>query len=281
MEEKDRNFETSETDSKTSVDPARVDRWIDNALSGIQDIPLDPESGISREQVLNGARVIAGHLEDYKDLMMREECAIREVRTKLEVLNTEYSVKSLRNPISRITSRLKSTSSIIQKMIRYGAEFSIDGIENSLNDIAGIRVVCEYIDDIYTIADALLSQTDITLIRKKDYIENPKPNGYRSLHLIISVPVFFSNQTKNMKVEVQIRTIAMDFWASLEHQLKYKQHIKDQERIVKELKDCAETISGIDKKMLGLRNEISKGPDLESEEKALMDELNQFDFSFE
>lgn len=240
------------------IDPAKVDLWVVNSINGVQDSPLGFLAGVSRDEVIEGARELVDFLTAYKELLMMESCAIKEVQTKLEVLNTEYSVRSQRNPINNIQTRLKSTSSIIQKMRRVGAELTVSEIEENLNDIAGIRVVCEYIDDIYTIADALVSQSDITLIRCKDYIKNPKPNGYRSLHLIVSVPVFFSKQTKDMKVEVQIRTIAMDFWASLEHQMKYKKNIEGQDRIVGELKECADSISKIDEKMLSLRNEISR-----------------------
>ena len=140
----------------------------------------------------------------FRELMMMYNCAIREVRTKLEVLNDELSIRNSRNPIEFIESRIKRPLSIVDKLKRYGEPVNVESIERSLNDVAGIRVICPFIDDIYSVADMLLSQDDITLIKKKDYIENPKPNGYRSLHLILEVPVFFSNQKKPMRVEVQI-----------------------------------------------------------------------------
>lgn len=168
----------------------------------------------------------------FRELMMMYNCAIREVRTKLEVLNDELSIRNSRNPIEFIESRIKRPLSIVDKLKRYGEPVNVESIERSLNDVAGIRVICPFIDDIYSVADMLLSQDDITLIKKKDYIENPKPNGYRSLHLILEVPVFFSNQKKPMRVEVQIRTIAMDFWSSVDHQLKYKHDVPNADELV-------------------------------------------------
>ena len=155
-----------------------------------------------------------------------------------------------------ITSRIKRPLSIIQKLGRYDAPFTVESVEERLNDVAGIRVICSFIDDIYAIADMLLQQDDITLIRQKDYIQNPKPNGYRSLHLIVEIPVFFSEQKKNMRVEVQIRTIAMDFWASVDHQLKYKQDVENPEAVSAELKECADIIAQTDARMLAIKNHI-------------------------
>ena len=186
---------------------------------------------------------------EFQELMMMYSCAIREMRTKLEVLNDELSVHHQRNPIEFITSRVKKPLSIVEKLHRYGVPVSVESVEKNLNDVAGVRVICSFIDDIYTVADMLPRQDDITLIKKKDYIEHPKDNGYRSLHLIIEIPVFFSNQKKNMRVEVQIRTIAMDFWASVDHQLKYKQNIEDVENtdeLSAELKECADIIAQTD-----------------------------------
>lgn len=164
-------------------------------------------------------------------------CAIKEMRTKFDVLNTEYSIRYQRNPINFITTRVKSTHSILEKMNRIRNRFTLKDVAECLNDIAGVRVICSYIDDIYRLAEALTAQDDIRLLEKKDYIQNPKPNGYRSLHLIVSVPVFFAEQRQELKVEVQIRTIAMDFWASLEHQIKYKKEIPDQAEIIARLKE--------------------------------------------
>ena len=192
----------------------------------------------------------------FRELMMMYNCAIREVRTKLEVLNDELSIRNSRNPIEFIESRIKRPLSIVDKLKRYGEPVNVESIERSLNDVAGIRVICPFIDDIYSVADMFLSQDDITLIKKKDYIENPKPNGYRSLHLILEVPVFFSNQKKPMRVEVQIRTIAMDFWSSVDHQLKYKHDVPNADELSAQLKECADIISQTDMRMLAIKNQL-------------------------
>ena len=218
-------------------------------------------------------------LVGYRELMMMYTCAMKEVRTKFEVLDTEFRVRYQRNPISSISTRLKHTNSIMTKLDRYGYRFSLENIEKYIQDAAGIRVICSYIDDIYGIADALLEQDDITLITRKDYIIHPKPNGYRSLHLIVEVPVFFAKFKKSMKVEVQIRTIAMDFWASLEHQLKYKQNIPNQQEIVAQLKECADVISMTDQKMIGIRQQIEAVSDAPTEEEILLDKLSRMDMN--
>lgn len=196
---------------------------------------------------------------EFQELMMRYSCAIREVRTKLEVLNDELSIHHKRNPIEFITSRIKLPISIVEKLRRYGEPVSVEAVENCLNDVAGVRVICSFIDDIYAVADMLLRQDDVTLVKKKDYIQSPKDNGYRSLHLIIEIPVFFSNQKKSMRVEVQIRTIAMDFWASVDHQLKYKQDVENPEEVSKELKECADIIAQTDARMLAIKDKIYSG----------------------
>lgn len=214
---------------------------------------------------------------DYKELRMMYACAIKEVQTKFEVLETEFKVRYQRNPISSIQTRLKSSSSIIEKMIRKGIPFSMENLEAQIHDLAGIRVICSYMDDIYALADALTSQDDITLVEQKDYIRHPKPNGYRSLHLIVSVPVFFSRQKRQIKVEVQIRTIAMDFWASLEHQMKYKREIPDQQHIVAQLKSCAEDIARVDMEMMDIRRRLEESVDEPTEDDLLIAHLKKLD----
>ena len=190
-------------------------------------------------------------------LMVYYRCAIMEVETKLKVLNEEFSLKHDRNPINSIKCRLKSFSSIREKLQREGIMATPDQIEKNLNDIAGVRVICSFLDDVYDIAEALLKQDDIKIVRVKDYIKNPKPNGYRSLHLIVEIPIFLMDEKKLMRVEVQFRTIAMDFWASLEHKLKYKKNIEtDIEEISAELKICADEISRLDNKMQQIHNKI-------------------------
>ena len=183
--------------------------------------------------------------------------AIKEVRTKIEILSEDFAVRHDYNPIHHMERRLKSPESIEEKLQRYGKEISIESARENIMDIAGIRVVCNFIDDVYAIADMLMEQNDITLIAKKDSIENPKDNGYRSLHLVLSVPVFLLNGCESVPVEVQIRTVAMDFWASLEHQLRYKKGKELTTKINFELKACAEVSAKLDKRMQGLFDEIN------------------------
>ncbi len=192
----------------------------------------------------------------FQEAMMMYTCAIRGVKAKLEVLNDELSVRNQRNPIEMIKSRVKKPMSIVEKLQRRGLEVSLDSMINNLHDIAGIRVICSFVDDIYQVADMLTRQDDVKVLAVKDYIRHPKENGYRSYHMIIEIPVFFSNEKRQMQVEVQIRTIAMDFWASLDHQLKYKKDFFDSEEISRELKKCAETIAQTDEKMLSIRKSI-------------------------
>ena len=195
----------------------------------------------------------------FAELMMRYKCAMLEVKTKFDVLNTQLSLENDRNPFESINCRIKTVASIIEKLDRKGFELTAESIEKNLNDVAGIRVICSFIEDIYLLADRLCSQDDIRLIERKDYIKNPKPNGYRSLHLIVEIPIFLMDEKKFMRVEVQFRTIAMDFWASLEHKLKYKKNIEtDLQEISAELKTCAEEISRLDNKMQEIHNKINK-----------------------
>ena len=186
----------------------------------------------------------------FQQAMMRYTCAIREVKTKLEVLNDELSVKNQRNPIEMIKSRVKKPKSIVEKLQRRGFEISLESMEKNLDDVAGIRIICSFLDDIYEVADMLIRQDDVKVIAVKDYIQNPKPNGYRSYHMIIEIPVFFSDSKKPIRVEVQIRTIAMDFWASLEHDLKYKS-VSEVQGIdsYDELKDCSRIIEDVESRM--------------------------------
>lgn len=197
--------------------------------------------------------------QEFEELMMMYSCAIREVKTKLEVLNDELSVRYNRNPIEFIKSRLKKPISILKKLEKNGYELTLESVMANLNDVAGVRVVCYFIDDIYDVARWLAKQDDIRLLEVKDYIRHPKDNGYRSLHMIVEIPVFFSEEKRQMRVEVQIRTIAMDFWASLEHQLRYKRDldkVDNPEAIGKELKQCAEIIADTDLRMQEIREKI-------------------------
>ena len=209
-----------------------------------------------RTEITEDAKAFIGQLAQFQELMMMYNCAIREVRNKLEVLNDELAVRSPHNPIEMIKSRVKKPVSIAGKLKRRGYEMSVDSIRRNLNDVAGIRVICAFIDDIYKIAGMLSSQDDITVIQVKDYIRHPKANGYRSYHMIVEIPVFFSDEKVPMRVEVQIRTIAMDFWASLEHQMKYKQDIEGAEEIVERLAQIAGQINRTDMEMQEIRDRI-------------------------
>lgn len=195
--------------------------------------------------------------EEMSTLMVYYRCAIMEVETKLKVLNEEFSLKHDRNPINSIKSRLKSYSSIKEKLQREGIMATPDQIEKNLNDIAGVRVICSFLDDVYDIAEALLKQDDIKIIRVKDYIKNPKPNGYRSLHLIIKIPIFLQHEKHMVKVEIQLRTIAQDFWASLEHQMRYKKNFEFTEAMGKELLECATMSASLDERMEKLNKTVN------------------------
>lgn len=200
----------------------------------------------------------------FNDLMMYR-CAIREVQTKLEVLDDEFSVEYKRNPISFIKTRIKKPESIYRKLQKLGYDFTAENIQEQLNDVAGVRVVCAFIDDIYTVANLIAGQDDIKVIKIKDYIKNPKPNGYRSYHMIVEIPVFFSKGKTPMRVELQIRTNGMDFWATLEHQLRYKKGIKDlpgYAEISEELLRSAQAVIETDNEMQQIKNKIGMFHDI-------------------
>ncbi|MBQ7903392.1 MAG: GTP pyrophosphokinase family protein [Oscillospiraceae bacterium] len=186
-------------------------------------------------------------------LMTYYRCAMLEVETKFKVLDAEYSMQHDRNPINSVKTRLKKFESIIEKLERRNLPFSINSIEENLNDIAGVRVICSFVEDVYTLAEALLNQDDVQLIERKDYIQNPKSNGYRSLHLIVAIPIFLENEKRMMKVEIQLRTIAMDCWASLEHQLHYKKDYEFDDESMAKLYECAQLSMKLDTIMDELR----------------------------
>ena len=200
-------------------------------------------------------------IEGIKGFIVQQQiynAAIKEIRTKLEILDEEFQVKYDYNPIHHIEHRLKTPESIYNKLKNKNYEFTLESIRKNLTDVAGIRVICNYIDDIYRIADLLLSQDNVKLIEIRDYIKNPKSNGYRSLHIIVEVPIFLAEKTENVPVEIQIRTIAMDFWASLEHQLKYKSKDEVSEELHGRLKSCAEAIAKLDVEMQSIYKEIKE-----------------------
>ncbi len=197
-------------------------------------------------------------ISKFQEIMMMYGCATREVRTKLEVLNDDFSVRYKRNPIEIIKTRVKQPLSLFQKINRRGLAVEENTLLNEIQDIAGVRVICSFIDDIYEVARLLVGQDDITLLNVKDYIRDPKPNGYRSLHLIIQVPVFFADHAQKMTVEVQIRKLAIEYWTSLEHEMHYKKDdpLANAAEIEEELRQCAETIAETDKRLQAIRMKI-------------------------
>lgn len=210
-------------------------------------------------QITEGGEIgLPEAIRSFQTLLMQYRCAIREIETKLHVLNEEFSLEHERNPIELIESRVKEPASIMEKMQRKGYEISVKNIEEKLNDVAGVRVICSFVEDIYYLASMLSAQDDLEVLKIKDYIRKPKKNGYRSLHLIIQIPIFLSSEKRYMRVEVQFRTIAMDFWASLDHKLKYKKDVKNPELIVEELRKCADIISSVDLRMQEIRNMIEE-----------------------
>ena len=203
------------------------------------------------------------YFEDNKEILEKEysyyECALMNVETKFNILNRQFSNYYDRNPIESISARLKSKDSLIRKINRYNLDLDLDSIKEGINDIAGIRIVCSFIDDIYRLERDFLSQDDVVLLTRKDYIENPKASGYRSLHLIVEVPIYLRDGKKMVRVEVQMRTIAMDFWASLEHKIRYKKNIskEDLKMIAKELVECADLTNEVDNRMKHIRDSIT------------------------
>ena len=217
----------------------------------------------SLEQILTDNAGAPEAIEEFKkagrqfeELMMMYSSAIREVRTKLEVLNDEFKVRRRHNPIQYIKHRVKKPASIYEKLNRRGFPVTLESIEENLHDVAGVRVVCGYIQDIYMVEQMFTSQDDVKILLVKDYIKNPKENGYRSLHLVVEIPVFFSNECKPMKVEVQFRTIAMDNWASLEHQMHYKTDGEVPADIIQALKECSDALAATDLRMQSIYNTL-------------------------
>lgn len=208
-----------------------------------------------QSNIMEQMKMFMLHSRPFIEMQMMYSCAIREVQTKAEVLNEEMSVRYHRNPISSISSRVKTPDSIIQKLYNKGLPFTVESIMANLSDVAGVRIICEFVDDIYRVAGLIAMQDDLRVVKIKDYIKTPKSNGYRSYHMIVEIPVFFSKGKTPMRVEIQIRTIAMDFWASLDHELKYKKNIdpKTEKSIAAELKACAERISDTDMIMQQIR----------------------------
>ena len=195
-------------------------------------------------------------IETWQEVILVYNAALKQINTKLEILNDEFQHVHQYNPIEHIKSRIKTSESIVKKLKRYGYESTIDNMVNYVNDIAGIRIVCSFTSDIYRMAEMIGKQNDLTVVSVKDYIRHPKESGYKSYHMLVTVPIFLSDRVVDTKVEIQIRTIAMDFWASLEHKIYYKFEGNAPEYISKDLRECAEIVSMLDAKMLSLNEAI-------------------------
>ena len=225
-----------------------------NAALSDPNVPLQADGNI--DQML---QQLHADFDPVYNMLMNYQCAIMQVETKFNILNNRLSMQDEQNPIESIKSRVKSLDSIIRKLEKLGLPITIEAAEENLRDIAGVRVVCSFVDDIYRIEENFLAQEDITLVTRKDYISNPKPGGYRSLHLVVKTPIHTEIGKKDMFVEIQMRTIAMDFWASLEHKLRYKKNLDPRlaEELAEELKSCAEESAKLDEKMLRIRERIA------------------------
>ncbi|MCI8996891.1 MAG: response regulator [Lachnospiraceae bacterium] len=223
-----------------------------------QKVEEQEETLRAKDQIIQRQAQKLREAKPFNKLMLEYQSAIMEVETRLKVLNAEFSQEYNRNPFESIKSRLKTPESIYEKLERKGQPITVENVQEHLHDVAGLRVICSFPDDIYRLARLLTGQDDIILLREKDYIKEPKDNGYRSLHLILSIPIFLPAGKKYMKVEVQFRTIAMDFWASLEHKLKYKKTVDNTEEIVGQLKMCADSIEELDYRMQEIRDQIDR-----------------------
>ncbi len=197
-------------------------------------------------------------VDSWKEVNLIYNSALKEINTKLEILNDEFQHVHQYNPIEHIKSRIKRPESIVKKLKKHGYESTIENMVKYVNDIAGIRVICSFTSDIYRIAEMIINQNDIRVLSVKDYIMNPKPSGYKSYHLIVTVPIFLSDRIVDAKVEIQIRTVAMDFWATLEHKIHYKFEGNAPEDIKRELVECANMVSELDAKMLSLNEQIQE-----------------------
>ena len=226
--------------------------------SQVRTLILDKGDSINLNNAQKFNQWMKSYAAPYREMMSFYTCAMMEVETKFRVLSEDLSFSFERNPIETIHTRLKSPESIMNKLIRREIPLSIESIEENIHDIAGVRVVCTFQSDIYMLAESFLNQDDVTLIQRKDYFQNPKPNGYRSLHLIVSVPIFLHNEKKSMKVEVQLRTLAMDLWASTEHKIRYKKDIYVSPEDSRALLECAQGCSEIDRKLEQIYHNVNQ-----------------------
>lgn len=217
-------------------------------------------------------------MKSWRDLLLVHKFAVEEVNTKLQILDEEFRSIHDYNPIEHIKSRVKKPPSIMDKLVRYGHEATIENARKYIFDIAGIRVICAFTSDIYKVYDLLKRQDDVKIIEVKDYIENPKPNGYMSMHVHVEIPVFLSSGVVPTRIEIQIRTIAMDFWASLEHKIYYKYRNKAPKKITDQLKVCAGMITHLDARMLDIKNQISEIDSAETMDKQVIKKLANLEF---
>ena len=226
------------------------------ALSGQNDLKQAQDSMNIDQQL----KQLHADFDPVYSMLMNYQCAVMEVETKFNILNNRLSIQGEQNPIESIKSRVKEYDSIIRKLDKLHLPITLESVEENLQDVAGVRVICSFVDDIYKIEECFLTQEDVTLVTRKDYIRNPKPSGYRSLHLIVKTPVYTETGKKEMFVEVQMRTIAMDFWASLEHKLRYKKNLNPRtaEELAEELAACAEESAALDERMLRVRERIAQ-----------------------
>lgn len=215
-------------------------------------------AGLKGEQQMQDAIRNYEDVDSWKTVIFLYNAALKEVGTKLEILNDEFQHVHKYNPIEHIKTRIKTPESIVKKLKRYGRETSIVNMVKYINDIAGVRVICSFTSDIYRLAEMIGNQSDLKVLSIKDYIRNPKESGYKSYHMLVSIPIFLSDSVVDTKVEIQIRTIAMDFWASLEHKLRYKKDLENTEEIERQLKVCADAIDVLDYQMMQIRNKIDK-----------------------
>lgn len=234
----------------------------DTSLSRIDDRRTEIKDRIVAQLVADEefSAMVERGFAPFRRLMVYYECAMMEIETKFRVLDAEYGLQHDRNPIESIKTRLKSRDSLNKKLARKGFPMSVESIEENIFDVAGVRVVCAFPEDLYTLSEALLAQDDVTLIERRDYVANPKPSGYRSLHLIVETPIFLESEKRPMKVEVQLRTISMNFWASLEHQLRYKKNLSEEDAtaVAEELNRLAEDAAELDFRMQKLRDYLDR-----------------------
>lgn len=234
-------------------------------------------SAMKGEQQVEAALKSYEDVDSWKTMIFLYNSAMKEVETKLEILNDEFQHVHQYNPIEHIKTRIKTPESIVKKLRRYGYESSIENMVRYINDIAGVRLICSFTSDIYRLAEMIGNQSDLKVLSIKDYIRNPKESGYKSYHMLVSVPVFLSDSVVDTKVEIQIRTIAMDFWASLEHKIYYKFEGNAPEYISRELKECAKMVSELDDKMLSLNEAILKCLEQAEEESRQLELLTDRD----